>query len=173
MRASPAQAVSPLLDPLDRVHRATDRVGVLIRPAPWPVPRCFRNLAVAPPPLPGIPSYTVSLPLAVPFLQSVSFPTSHFWGLVQRLFVQRIRCDTKVRIERGLIRNEERSSGESRVKIWSPLTHGSCYKDPSAFGLGSLENVSQELLRQLRRDQPPTCTTTCHRLDGTLMMTGD
>src|SRR5207253_10892837 len=80
MRATFARVVSPPLVPLDPVHRATDRADAAILPAPLPVPRCSRILLVAPLLPAGSAPNIVSLPLAVPFLQSVSCFTVSFLG---------------------------------------------------------------------------------------------
>src|SRR5689334_15114944 len=80
MRAPFARLVSPPRVPLDPVHRASDRADAAILPAPLRVPRCSRILSVAPPPPAGSAPNTVSLPLAVPFLQSVSCFTVSFLG---------------------------------------------------------------------------------------------
>ena len=80
MRATFAQAVFPPRIPLDPVHRATDRADAAILPAPLRVPRCSRILSVAPLPPAGSAPNTLSLPLAVPFLHTVSCFTVSFLG---------------------------------------------------------------------------------------------
>ena len=72
--------VSPPRVPLDPVHRANGRAVAAIPPAPVLVPQCFGSLSVVPLPPAGSVPNTVSLPLAVPFLQSVSSVTVSFLG---------------------------------------------------------------------------------------------
>src|SRR5215475_9282091 len=84
MRAILAAALSPPRGPLDPVHRAIDRAAALILQALLLAPRCCRTPAVAAPPLAGSDPNTVSLPLAVPFLQSVSFLICLIFGVQSR-----------------------------------------------------------------------------------------
>src|ERR1700730_19039191 len=72
MPASSSMAVPPPPLPLDLVHRATGTAVGAILPVLPPRPQYSRSLSVALRMPAGIPLNTVALPLAVPFLQSVS-----------------------------------------------------------------------------------------------------
>src|SRR5262249_7560966 len=80
MRAIFARVVFPPQLPLDPGHRATHTAAAVTPPTLWLRPRCSRSLSFAPLPLAGSVPNTVSLPLAVPFLQSVSLLTVSFLG---------------------------------------------------------------------------------------------